>query len=208
MTYNVTFDKLPLTLSEMTAMPEALLEKPEDTVALTVAALDACSRDLEEGCRMLDYLRGPRPLSNAEKQFIRERFSYGGCRKVPLSYFRGAVPANDYMPEKPFTLEIRDSSSQIAAEGFFKICEPFVSEMSFYGVHDRDLLVKNDVRIVGHSAGDYIKPLKEVDLMVIDTDVNRFICCVIQFCILHDSSFYHLTASLQSIREHFQPRTC
>ena len=120
MTYNVTFDKLPLTLSEMTAMPEALLEKPEDTVALTVAALDACSRDLEEGCRMLDYLRGPRPLSNAEKQFIRERFSYGGCRKVPLSYFRGAVPANDYVPEKPFTLEIRDSSSQIADEGFFK----------------------------------------------------------------------------------------
>ena len=120
MTSVVRLEKLPGTLKEMMAMPEARLEKPEDTVMLTVAALEACGRDPEEGYRMVDYLRGPRPLSNAEKQFIRERFSYGDCRRVPLSYFRGAVPANGYEPEMPYTLEIRASSSKIADEGFFK----------------------------------------------------------------------------------------
>ena len=120
MTLSVTFERLPETFKEMLAMPEASLEKPEDTVALTVAALAVCGRNPEEGFRMLDYLRGPRPLSNAEKQFIKERFSYGDCRRVPRSYFRGAAPENDYQPEEPYTLEVRDSSSQIAEEGFFK----------------------------------------------------------------------------------------
>ena len=120
MKYSVTFEKLPLSLEEMKSMPQAALKKPEDTVALTVAALCAYPTAGPEHCyAMLDYLRGPRPLSPMEKQFIRDRFM-DGKDYIPRSYFAGAVPENDYTPSLPYTVEIQDSVSPIAEEGYRK----------------------------------------------------------------------------------------
>ena len=114
---NVQFSRIPKTLEEMKAMPQSSMQRPEDTAALTVAALCAYPEDPDACYQMLDYLRGPRPLSPMEKQFIRDRFM-DGKGYIPRSYFLGATPQNDYTPSQPLTLEFTQSSAQIAEEGY------------------------------------------------------------------------------------------
>ena len=54
----VEFDALPQTAAEV-----APCKTPEETAALTVAALVRFTEDQEAGIAMLNVLRGPRPLS-------------------------------------------------------------------------------------------------------------------------------------------------
>lgn len=117
MDHTITFNSLPKNLDEMKALPQADLKIPEGTAALTVAALCVYPENAEECYRMLDFLRGPRPLSNMEKQFIRDRFM-DGKNYLARSYFKGATPKNEYKPDEPFTLVFSDSAAQIAEEGY------------------------------------------------------------------------------------------
>ena len=117
MDYTITWNSLPKNLDEMKALPQADLKSPEGTAALTVAALCVYPDNAEECYRMLDFLRGPRPLSNMEKQFIRDRFM-DGKNYLARSYFKGATPKNEYKPDEPFTLVFSNSAAQIAEEGY------------------------------------------------------------------------------------------
>ena len=117
MTYTVSFDVLPTSLEELKMLPQASLQKPEEVAALTVAALCAYPASAEACCAMLDYLRGPRPMSPMDKQFLRDRFM-DGKGYVPRSYFKGAVPDNDYTPSRPFTVELSDSAATFAEAGY------------------------------------------------------------------------------------------
>lgn len=120
MEYKVLFEKLPENLAEMKALPQAAMKTPQDTAALTIAALCVYPFNKEDCYAMLDFLRGPRPLSVMEKQFIRDRFM-DGVDYVPRSYFRGATPDNDYTPDMPFTLVLKESAAQIAEEGYCRL---------------------------------------------------------------------------------------
>ena len=102
-----TFQSLPESLEELKELPEATLDTPFKTAALTLCALCAYSKDEEVGKEMLNWLKGPQPLSNAEIQFLKERIT--GRTHVPFSYFAGAKPENDYTPDEPFTLTISDN---------------------------------------------------------------------------------------------------
>ena len=102
-----TFQSLPESLDELKELPEAALDTPFKTAALTLCALCAYSKDEEVGKEMLNWLKGPQPLSNAEIQFLKERIT--GRTHVPFSYFAGAKPDNDYTPDEPFTLTISDN---------------------------------------------------------------------------------------------------
>ena len=117
MEYTITFISLPKNLEELKTLPQADLKSPEGTAALTIAALDVYPENPEECYRMMDFLRGPRPLSNMEKQFIRDRFM-DGKNYLARSYFKGATPKNEYKPDEPFTLVFSDSAAQIAEEGY------------------------------------------------------------------------------------------
>ena len=99
-----TFAALPESLAEMKALPEAKLSSPFETAALTVCALCVYAADKSIGAEMLNFLRGPRLLSNYDISFLNDRFSDG--HHVPFSYFKGAVPANDYTPDVPFTVTV------------------------------------------------------------------------------------------------------
>ena len=70
----ITLNSLPKTLDELKAMPQAALTVPEEVAALTVAALALYPETPAETEKMLDFLRGPRPLNGIDKQFIRDRF--------------------------------------------------------------------------------------------------------------------------------------
>ena len=112
----VVFETIPASLDEFKALPQAALSTPYDTAALTVLAFTVYPSDRDAALAMLDYLRGPRPMSPMDKQFIRDRFMEG-AHDVPRSYFAGAVPENDYTPSS-YSVDMKESA--YAEEGYKK----------------------------------------------------------------------------------------
>ena len=100
-----TFEKLPTSLEELKAMPEASLDSPFKTAALTVCALCVYSNDREKGTEMLNFLRGPRPMSPADIAFLNDRLM-DGKNYVARSYFKGTTPQNEYTPTTPYTIKV------------------------------------------------------------------------------------------------------
>lgn len=115
-----TFAALPESLSEMQALPEAALDTPFQTAALTICALCAYAADRDIGVEMLNFLRGPRPITPHEISFMNDRMS-DGQTYIPFSYFKGAVPANDYTPDEPFTVTIESNAVSDDVEGYMKL---------------------------------------------------------------------------------------
>lgn len=103
----VVFSKLPESFEEFKRLSEAQLSDPFDTAALTVLAFCFYPEKKEEALKILDFLRGPRPLSVMDKQFIADRFRDKDY--VPRSYFEGATPANNYLPSEPYTVIVSDN---------------------------------------------------------------------------------------------------
>lgn len=114
-----TFASLPESLAQMQSLPEAALTDPFQTAALTVCALCAYAADRAIGTEMLNWLRGPRPLSPMDISFLNDRFRDG--HHVPFSYFAGAVPGNDYTPARPFTLTVEAGPYADANSGYKKL---------------------------------------------------------------------------------------
>lgn len=99
-----TFAKLPESLAELQALPEAAMDTPYKTAALSLLALCAYAADEEIGKEMMNFLKGPAPLTPSEMSFIKDRFR--DSKLVPFSYFKGAKPENNYTPDTPFTVTI------------------------------------------------------------------------------------------------------
>lgn len=119
-TETFTFTKLPESVQELQALPEASLDSPFKTAALSLLALCAYGADKATGIEMLNFLRGPRPLSPMEISFLDDRFRDGQWY-VPFSYFKGATPENDYTPSEPFTVEIFTNPHSAANVGYMTL---------------------------------------------------------------------------------------
>lgn len=115
----ITFTALPESLAQMQALPEAALTSPFQTAALTVCALCAYAANKQIGTEMLNFLKGPQPLSNQEISFLNDRFRDG--IHVPFSYFAGANPDNNYTPSEPFTITIEAGPYADANPGYKKL---------------------------------------------------------------------------------------
>ena len=115
-----TFAALPESLAQMQALPEASLDDPYKTAALTVCAICAYAADKSIGTEMLNWLRGPRPLGNGDISFLNDRFR-DGKTYVPFSYFKGATPDNDYTPTMPYTLTVESNPYSDANQGYKKL---------------------------------------------------------------------------------------
>ena len=103
----VIFERLPLTAAELKSMPQAALTDPFDTAALTVAALCRYPDSPDDCIAMLNYLRGPRPLSVFETQFLRDRLM--GKPYKPRSYLAGTSPQNNYTPQTPYSVTVYEN---------------------------------------------------------------------------------------------------
>ena len=97
-------------------MPQAALATPFDTAAMTILALCFYPSDKELSLRMLDFLRGPRPLSGYDKSFIADRFRDSDY--VPRSYFEGANPQNDYLPAEPYRVTVSENPYSYQNQGY------------------------------------------------------------------------------------------
>ena len=102
------FPALPTSFSELLALPGVSFQDPFSVAAMAVAAFCRFPEDPEACFAMIDAFKGPQPLSTMEKAFIKDRFM-DGKSYVPRSYFQGAAPDNDYTPQQPFTIEVKES---------------------------------------------------------------------------------------------------
>ena len=116
----MTVSSVPTTSEEFSALPQNDLSKPEITFVMFLLALALYLKDSDAGVAALNTLRGPRPLSNYDIQFLRDRLC--GKSYLPLAYFGGATPANNYVPSTPLSLEvIADSRPQDIEEGYLRL---------------------------------------------------------------------------------------
>lgn len=102
-----TFQKLPESVQELSALPEASLDSAFKTAALTLAVLCHYEKDPAVTFEMLNFLKGPAPLSGFEKQFITEHL--GDATYKARSYFAGATPQNGYEPTVPYTITVSET---------------------------------------------------------------------------------------------------
>ena len=116
----ISFSSVPETLEKFKALEQADLNTPFDTAALCVLAFCVYKSDKELCFEMLNFLRGPREMSEYEKQFIRDRFM-DGKDYIPRSYFDGATPENAYQPSNPLTLTICDNPYSYQNQGYAKL---------------------------------------------------------------------------------------
>ncbi|MBO4927585.1 MAG: hypothetical protein J5379_04975 [Clostridiales bacterium] len=100
----VVFQEMPETLEQMKALPEASMKNPLDVAALTVAALCVYPFNKDESIKMLNYLKGPQPLTPYEISFIADRFRDSDY--IPRSYMNGATPQNNYTPQRPYSVTV------------------------------------------------------------------------------------------------------
>lgn len=118
-----TFTSLPESLAEMQALPEASLDTPFKTAALTVLALCAYAADKSIGTEMLNWLRGPRPLNGQEISFLNDRFR-DGKTYLPFTYFAGSTPDNNYTPAQPYTIIVESNHVSGEEQGYMKLFIP------------------------------------------------------------------------------------
>jgi hypothetical protein len=111
------FDTIPTSLEEFKARPEADLKDPDGVVALAVIAFNIYPVNEELSLAMLNFLKGPSPLSNQDKALIKEQLR--GKDYLPRSYFVGATPDNNYEPSEPCTVVVRESAHSRDAEGYY-----------------------------------------------------------------------------------------
>ena len=102
-----SFSAIPMNLSELQALPEAKLDTPFKTAALTLLALCRYKESIDDALEILDFLKGPEQVSPYEKQFYKERLYEK--EYIPFSYFNGATPANGYTPSEPMTIEVYEN---------------------------------------------------------------------------------------------------
>ncbi|MBQ7740542.1 MAG: hypothetical protein IJT65_04845 [Eubacterium sp.] len=115
----IVFSAEPARVEEFAALPQVAMSTPFDTAALTVLALSLYPKNRDLCYDALNLLKGPRPLSEYDKQFIRDRFMDKDY--VPRSYFDGATPDNDYTPSLPLTITVSDNPYSYQQEGYAKL---------------------------------------------------------------------------------------
>ncbi len=115
----VTLNTLPRNLAQLQALPQAALREPWDAAALFLAAMDVYPEDTDAALEMVDFLRGPRPLSPMDRQFLRDRMRDGAY--IPRSFFRGASPQNNYTPSKPYTLVFEETPYTWQNDGYCQL---------------------------------------------------------------------------------------
>lgn len=115
----ITSEKLPENLQEFKNLA---LEsnQPEHICPLFLCALSLFEKDREEGIKALNVLRGPRPMTEYDSQFLRDRLR--GKAYLPLAYFEGATPENGYKPNVPYVLDVLpDSRPQDVEPGYMRV---------------------------------------------------------------------------------------
>lgn len=113
----VTLNALPASLAEFRNLS---LKTPDEVVAGFLCALNLYVKNPNEGVEAMNILRGPRPMTPYDSQFLRDRLR--GKEYLPLAYFAGATPQNSYVPTQPYVLNVLpDPRPQDIEPGYLRV---------------------------------------------------------------------------------------
>lgn len=101
-----TFDRIPETVDEMKALPQANLQNPFGVVALVILAMNNFNKDLDKCKDMLAFLKGPGTLMNQEISRMNDQLKSKDY--LMRSYFEGTSPENNYKPTEPYKITVFD----------------------------------------------------------------------------------------------------
>ena len=93
-------------LKQQLGIRQQVLDRAEATAIEPALAL--YPENPAETEKMLDFLRGPRPLNGIDKQFIRDRFR--GKEYLMRSYLVGSTPENNYTPVQPYRVTVSENT--------------------------------------------------------------------------------------------------
>ena len=111
--------KIPESLQEFEALA-AGQRTPEKISALFLCALSLFDRNMTYGVSAMNLLRGPKPMTPYDAQFLRDRLR--GKAYLPLAYFEGATPQNGYNPNAPYVLNVlSDPRPQDIEPGYLRV---------------------------------------------------------------------------------------
>jgi hypothetical protein len=116
----IIFKTLPETVEAFKALPEYGFKSPFQVAALFVAAVCAYPKSPDACYAMVDALRGPQPMNQREKDFIRDRMR-SKADYIGHAYFSGATPANNYQPNTPYTVVVEENAHSYDAEGYVTV---------------------------------------------------------------------------------------
>lgn len=117
---DIIFEELPKNLQEMKELEYASLSKPEYAAALYLAAMKAYVADKEAAYEMIQFLQGPRELTNMDKQFMKDRMS-DKSDYIVESYFKGSTVENSYTPSKPYVVSVNENPYSYVNEGYARL---------------------------------------------------------------------------------------
>lgn len=104
----ITFNALPKSAEDIKNNFADCFKSPFKMAALAVAVLMNYEDNRDATIEMLNAIKGPRPLTPFEIQFIRDRLA--GKMYVVRSYFSGTSVDNDYtVPPAPYRIEVSDN---------------------------------------------------------------------------------------------------
>ncbi len=112
-----SFEALPQTVDELKALPEAALTDVYAVAALSLLALTRFEADRNASIAMLNFLKGPDPMTPMAIQQISDRFMDGKFYKVN-SFFEGATPANNYTPSQPYKVKVSSTPYSFETENW------------------------------------------------------------------------------------------
>lgn len=113
----VTLTSLPATLAEFQNLP---LNTPEEVVAGFLCSLHLYVKSPNDGVEAMNILRGPRPMTPYDSQFLRDRLR--GKEYLATAYFNGATPQNGYTPTVPYVLNVQaDPRPQDIEPGYLRV---------------------------------------------------------------------------------------
>ena len=98
----VTIQSIPASLQEFETLA-AGGRQPERICALFLCALALFDKDRDAGTAAMNLLRGPRPMTPYDAQFLRDRLR--GKAYLPLAYFEGAYRLNVLADPRPQDIE-------------------------------------------------------------------------------------------------------
>jgi hypothetical protein len=113
------FAEIPKNLKELKELSDASLTDPFKTAAYTVCAFCVYATDPVNGLEMVNYLKGPQELSVYDRQLIKDKLE--GKKYIPFSYFKGAIPENEYIPSRPYVVEVQTNAFSYSDEGYIKM---------------------------------------------------------------------------------------
>ena len=115
----LTINALPQTMEQFSSMSRDLT-RPENTCVMFLCALNMYVQNKDVGIETMNLLRGPRPMNAYDIQFLRDRLR--DKTYLPLAYFDGATPQNNYTPRRPYTIQVlSDPRPQDIEPGYIRL---------------------------------------------------------------------------------------